>query len=304
MLIIPAKCTECGGILQINQEKDGAVCPHCNTPFFIRKAADNHSGTIAKNDFTVRAGELIKYKGSDVDIVIPGNVISIASEAFSGCDQLRSIEIPGSVQKTAPYSLSSCRNLTHITIQEGADRIVKLENCRSLVSVTIPDSIKVIEENTFSDCRNLKNIIIPDSIVTIRKNAFRNCRKLKNITIPDSVKAIENYAFINCSSLKSIIIPNDGIYIWKDAFYGCSNLDTVNGLPAAENSIFGIMLKKNKKILKLSNSFSKILAPCIAAGVFGVFAFIKHSGVGAAFMTAAAAPLIIIAITAFVTELK
>ena len=304
MQIVPAKCTECGGILQVNQEKDAAVCPHCNTPFIIKKAVNNYSGTIEKNDFAVRAGELIEYKGAAVDIVIPGNVVSIASGAFSGCDRLRSMEIPGSVQQIAPYALSSCRNLTHITIQEGADRIVKLENCRSLVSITIPDSIKVIEENTFNNCRNLKNIIIPDSIVTIRKNAFRNCRKLENITIPGSVAVIENYAFINCSSLKSIIIPNDGIWIRKDAFYGCSNLDTVNGLPAAENIIFGTILKKNKKIHKLNYFLNRMVPICIISIFLGIFMFQRNSGTGAALMIAGTAALILMAAIAFEIEMK
>ncbi len=40
MALIKAQCTNCGGILDVDESKDAAVCPFCNTPYIIEKAID------------------------------------------------------------------------------------------------------------------------------------------------------------------------------------------------------------------------------------------------------------------------
>ena len=56
----------------------------------------------------------------------------------------------------------------------------------------------------FQDCSSLTSVTIPDSVTTIGAWAFRGCSSLTSVTIPDSVTAIEYYAFYSCSSLTSI----------------------------------------------------------------------------------------------------
>ena len=38
MPLIAAKCTNCGGILEVDSSKDAAICPFCNTPYVVEKA--------------------------------------------------------------------------------------------------------------------------------------------------------------------------------------------------------------------------------------------------------------------------
>lgn len=86
---------------------------------------------------------------------------------------------------------------------EGSDVDVILTNnvtklysafyfCRSLTSVTLPNTITVIGTNAFYYCDSLTSITIPDSVTTIDKQAFCYCSSLKEITIPSSVKNIDN----------------------------------------------------------------------------------------------------------------
>ena len=72
----------------------------------------------------------------------------------------------------------------------------------SIKTVTIPNSIKKIEDTAFEGCVSLTSIVIPDSVESIGKNAFRNCNMLSAITIGKSVNwigasAFENTAFYN-----------------------------------------------------------------------------------------------------------
>lgn len=50
--------------------------------------------------------------------------------------------------------------------------------CTSLISVTIPYSVKNIGEFAFYGCSNLEKVTIPKSVSEIGYDAFYNCPKL------------------------------------------------------------------------------------------------------------------------------
>ena len=64
----------------------------------------------------------------------------------------------------------------------------------SLISVTIPGSIKDIGDNAFSDCSSLESVTISDGVERILYRAFYNCTSLKTVTVPASVTYIDNNA--------------------------------------------------------------------------------------------------------------
>lgn len=49
MSLVPAKCTNCGGELQIDNTKDAAVCPYCGSAFIIEKAVNLYNQTYNIN---------------------------------------------------------------------------------------------------------------------------------------------------------------------------------------------------------------------------------------------------------------
>ena len=38
MALIKAQCTNCGGVLDVDETKEAAICPFCNTPYVVEKA--------------------------------------------------------------------------------------------------------------------------------------------------------------------------------------------------------------------------------------------------------------------------
>lgn len=69
------------------------------------------------------------------------------------------------------------------------------EDCRTIISVTIPDSATAIADRAFFDCMRLESVTISDGVTSIGRNAFSNCFKLTNIVIPDSVTSIDYDTF-------------------------------------------------------------------------------------------------------------
>ena len=101
------------------------------------------------------------------------------------------------------------------------------DNCDSLETVILPNSITDIESSAFSGCTNLKSIVIPEGVISIGSSAFSGCGNLKSITIPNSVKIIGSDAFGKCDGLTSVTIPAGVTRIDSFAFSECTNLQSI-----------------------------------------------------------------------------
>ena len=75
---------------------------------------------------------------------------------------------------------------------------------KNLKSITIPDSVRYIDQYAFYECTGLTSAIIPDSVTSIENNAFYGCTDLANVVIPETVTSIGGYAFSLCKGLKNI----------------------------------------------------------------------------------------------------
>ena len=84
--------------------------------------------------------------------------------------------------------------------------------------------VTTIGHKAFYDCRSLMSVVIPDSVTSIGSYAFYNCSSLTSVEIPDSVTSIGYEAFYNCSRLTSVVIPDSVTSIGSYAFNGCSSL--------------------------------------------------------------------------------
>ena len=127
------------------------------------------------------------------------------------------------------YAFYDCRSLTSITLPNSITRIgcCAFRYCTNLTSITIPNSVTSIGKWAFYDCHSLTSITIPNSVTSIGDGAFEFCTSLTSITIPNSVTAIGDNAFYGCRSLTSITIPNSVTNIGNFAFTNCSNLASI-----------------------------------------------------------------------------
>ena len=75
MPLVQAKCTNCGATLEVDNAKEAAICPYCNSAYIVEKAINNYTTfTTNNNSF---AGANINIVGVDAE-----NYIKLANDAL------------------------------------------------------------------------------------------------------------------------------------------------------------------------------------------------------------------------------
>ena len=173
------------------------------------------------------------YRGKPVDVVIPAEV-----------DEK-------SVTGIGKYAYNGCKSLTSITIPDSVTSIgdYAFSGCTSLTGIDVEvgnnnytsvNGVLFNKDKTELICypagKTDKSYTIPNSVTRIDNGAFRGCTSLKSITIPNSVTSIGDSAFYWCTSLTSITIPDSVTSIGESAFEDCSSLISIT-IPDSVTSI-------------------------------------------------------------------
>ena len=167
-------------------------------------------------------------------IVIPDTVKEICK--LSDWKSLENVKLSNSIEVLPMFAFKGCTNLSEITIPDSVKTInecifgrfgssYKLDAAAPIKKLVIPDSVIEIDDAAFSGCYYLEEIKLSKNIKEIPGSAFKGCISLKSIDIPDGVTKIADEAFYLCNSLKEINIPSSVKYIGNGAFVGCASLE-------------------------------------------------------------------------------
>jgi len=214
------------------------------------KATNNSKAVVApasdfKYDLTANSKGIVivEYTGNGGNIIVPDEiegmpVIRLAvDEGVGKWKGFRNTKVTGVVLPDTivfrPSIMSEYNPgfentpLQSITLPKGATIIPGefFKNCKSLKSIDIPATVKVIEDSAFEGS-GLTEIVIPEGVTTIGFYAFRNNKNLKSLTLPESIRTIEPSAFTGCSSLETVKLPSHKISYESgfDVFDGCTKL--------------------------------------------------------------------------------
>ena len=196
---------------------------------------------VRDNTFIGIKDGIFKKKSDIVDFDIPYGVVTIGEFAFSGYDNLQSVNLPETVNSVDNYAFFECKKLQEIKLSSNLESIgdMSFYNCETLKYIELPNTLNEIGSSSFAECKNLKKIILPDSLESIGEFAFENCTNLREVKMSDSVSKVGENIFEGTEFINSL----------KPDEYGCIYLGN-------------LLLKANdtKEYVKIKDSTKAIAA--------------------------------------------
>ena len=217
---------------------------------------------VPKNVKSISFGAFMDH--SEIKTIsLPEGLLTVDECAFYGCSGIKSIRLPESTTRIERLAFGSCASLEKIYIGKNVSDIAELFVCdcpklskfeissknkkfrvvdgilyskdmEDLIlcpqngpeTISVPDEVITIKEQSFFECENLKEVNIGKNVKYIDEAAFYGCKKLEKVNMSESVKKIRSYAFAECPALGSFSAGKNVTYIGNGAFYNCNNLST------------------------------------------------------------------------------
>ncbi len=234
------------GTLTISGKGDMASYPTGKTPW----ASYSSQVTAIKieSDVTSIGSNAFANFTNLTNVTMPYSITKIGAKAFYGCKKLESINIPASAS-IGNRAFANCSKLKEITMPGVATQALStqsstevsigafaFENCVSLASVDVPDTVTDIGIGAFTGCSAMESFEIPTCVKVINDSTFFGCSSLEDINVPSGVTEIGDGAFSGCSAAETIVIPDTIDTIGDQAFSGCSVVTEVD-IPESVDTI-------------------------------------------------------------------
>ena len=193
---------------------------------------------------------VIGYDGSARDVVVPNKYNGVNITHIGNQAFYRSSELTAITSVSLPDTVN--------VIQNGA-----FYDCRYLVNVRFSSNVTDIGDNAFCNNVRLKTVGDMSGVVRIGEAAFAGCKEMRSIEVPSRLSFLGNYAFANCAMLEQITLPESLGEISDYTFSGCKSLKKVEVNSASLGAI-GIYSFENctalEQVTLLSNSVPALRA--------------------------------------------
>ena len=167
-------------------------------------------------------------------VIFEGEIESIGSNAFGGCEKLESVEL-GKVKSMGNGVFINCPSLKSLKI-EGDENLVLSSNTVASWGTNWPGAAPLetfelgagtINFNLNGKKDTLKEVKLGDGVKDIPDYFLSGCTKLETLEIGNGITKIGNRAFQQ-TNITSIAIPDSVTVIGEQAFNGCTSLTEVN----------------------------------------------------------------------------
>lgn len=155
------------------------------------------------------SGSIIDYSGSNPNLVIPEKIhgVTVTSIGRNGI-------------------FRNASSLKHLTLPETLRTIEETAFYKntSLRTISAP-SVETIGDYAFFNNSSLEEIDFP-SLKSIPYAAFYQCSSLENANLPNTTE-IGGLAFMNCSALRTALVPK-AVSIAEGAFANCNSIEELD----------------------------------------------------------------------------
>lgn len=187
-------------------------------------------------------------------ITIPERVKIVGEGTFAKLEGMKKIIIPATCKAIKENAFNGNPTLEEVLIlaegNKGLEKIggTAFENCTSLQTISMPDTVKQLGYAVFRNCQNLVNVKLSSNIQIINSHTFAGCSKLREITIPEGIREIKGFVFQDCTILSKVSLPESLEQMENECFFGVSSLEAINLANGNQHFLYenGILLTKDR----------------------------------------------------------
>ena len=154
----------------------------------------------------------VTYNGTDYTVVSVGEAAFISGAfGFSG-----PLSLPNTIRSIGDLAFSHCYFTGPLVIPNSVESIgtKAFMGCARFTSLTLSESLSVIEEHTFNMCTGFRgDLTIPASVYDVAYNAFYQCGFDGTLTLSPMLWYLQEGAFELCANFSAVIIPEGVGYL-------------------------------------------------------------------------------------------
>lgn len=257
MPLVPAKCTQCGGSVQVDNTKEAAICQHCETAFIVEKAINHYNvhntmnfagATVVMQQSGPKVQNLVKRAWVELE----GDTVSHFKEVLSICNKIANMDIENPdlwlLRLLAGNEVSSLQKLfekqyAHIgdvsstieykkAIQFNPEKRNEIQRAVEQAQHTAKKLLYDEEQKKREEQK-----IREDKMYFVMENPSSPYAYLRSylgpggdVVIPDFVKSILSRCFGGATShskITSLMIPDSVTYVYDHAFRGWNKNQTI-----------------------------------------------------------------------------
>ena len=213
------------------------------------------------NEYPVTLVEAMAFSNVDgskseiESVTLPESVTVIFDGAFEANRSLKKVEMPG-VTTISASAFKDCTSLKYggFTLPDTIESIEarafsgafirsesELEEGTGFCSIKLPDSLRKLGSDVFTDCDAIKDIEIGKTLASIGSKAFYGCTNISSVTVSD-----ENQAFAS----------SDGVIYSKDMttliFYSPAKPSTTFEIPSSVKTLESAAMQSLKYLEKVT----------------------------------------------------
>ncbi len=159
-------------------------------------------------------------------ITIPSSILEINSDAFKNCANLLAVFYEGTIEDWCQIQFKN--EYATPMYYASSFYMLKEQAWKEVTTVTVPESITVLNDYQFYGFTHLSHVDLPDTMIRVRSYAFAKCSSIEELII--SPRFIDEHALMGCDKLTRLTLGYFDSTISLGFFFGGSNTSIPDSL--------------------------------------------------------------------------